>query len=202
MIFMNCDINRFIEDHIEMMENGNWEQIYNELREYDVETVSHFNTLMYRVGIQPLEKMTYVPRLFLTWSPLTKIPPVPDDISRILDMAFMESKLESIKLPKHLEYIGSQAFAMCHNLKEIVLPNTVETIGMSAFYNCDHLERIVIGNNVKYIMDKAFQQCHKLNDIYYRGDFEDWERIHMLPEVFHRTGNDKFPTIHYNYQGN
>lgn len=198
---MNCDINRFIEDHIEMMEDGQWEQIYNELRAYDVETVSLFNTMMYRAEIQPLEKMNYVPRLFLTWSPLTEIPQIPDNIDRILDMAFMDSKLKSIKLPKYLEYIGPQAFAMCHNLKEIVIPDTVETIGESAFYNCDNLERIVIGSNVRYIMEKAFWQCHKLTDIYYKGNFEDWNRIHMLPSIFHRTGNDIPPTIHYNYEG-
>ncbi|AMN31352.1 leucine-rich repeat protein [Clostridium perfringens] len=48
--------------------------------------------------------------------------------------AYTKTPIESLKLPKHLKYIGEQAFAFSKIKDEVTIPNTVETIGSEAFY--------------------------------------------------------------------
>ena len=46
---------------------------------------------------------------------------VPEGVEKIIDFAFYNSEIQSIKLPDSIKRIGDEAFSNCHNLKEINL---------------------------------------------------------------------------------
>ena len=83
----------------------------------------------------------------MNWSHTRKIESVkfPNTLKYIGDDAFTGALFDSLKLPENLTYIGKSAFRGT-NLKEIAIPNTVENIGIWAFMDCENLESITIKN--------------------------------------------------------
>ena len=62
-----------------------------------------------------------------------------------------------IKLPAHLEIIGSNAFANMVRLKEIVIPDSVTFIGGGAFRGCTHMTKAVLPSGLKEIPNRCFE---------------------------------------------
>lgn len=77
--------------------------------------------------------------------------------------------LQSIKLPRSVMHIGSQAFFACDSLQEIVIPASVKHIGQSAFNGCRSLKRVVFEGAPK-VDDFAFANCPALKDIEVTGE--------------------------------
>ena len=70
------------------------------------------------------------------------------------------TKLESIELSAHLQFIPDCAFRECISLKSVVLPNGIEEIGGFAFSGCKELKTIIIPASVQFISpDWAFSGC-------------------------------------------
>ena len=68
----------------------------------------------------------------------------------IEDSAFYgNTKLESVKVSKHVIRIGHQAFIGCPNLKEVTLPNKVMDIGKWSFKGCPNLQKIYVKKSSK-----------------------------------------------------
>lgn len=111
-----------------------------------------------------------------------------DNITRIEASAFTDcSKIESLKLPEKLEYVGTLAFSSCKSLNElkfgssikeidnyafsdiaalksIVIPDSVERIGEGAFYLCELLVNVDLGSGIKEIDNGAFFETKLWND--------------------------------------
>lgn len=194
------DINKFIENNIDLIERGRWLDLYGILRVENLDDISRFNQILYEAGINPLEDLYVVPQLFLAWAPLHSID-IPDHVRSIGKHAFYESSVDdTLKLPKSLELIQSQAFSGCKNIKHLVLPDNLVRIEEKAFYDCTNLTSIVMGENIQYVMHLAFELCPNLKDVYYKGSEKDWNRIDMTPHSFYMDEDDEYPfTIHYNY---
>ncbi|MBQ8295847.1 MAG: leucine-rich repeat protein [Clostridia bacterium] len=63
----------------------------------------------------------------------------------IAGQAFRNNKtLESISIPRSVEYINAGAFMGCQNLREIYIPPQVKYIGQYAFKDCDDLRIKVV----------------------------------------------------------
>ena len=60
-------------------------------------------------------------------------------VVKIKDNAFLNSSIESVKIPNTVQIIGKSAFADCINLEIIVIPNSVTHILENAFYGCNNL---------------------------------------------------------------
>ena len=103
-------------------------------------------------------------------------------------------ELETIVLPKTLEYIGSSAFIYCSSLREIEIPEGVTYIGSCAFSGCNRLEKVIMPISVYETSEKVFDGAEDLH-IYYAGTKEDWENIKNV-DGFTERGN---VTVHYNY---
>lgn len=195
------NIHRFIEDKIELIEQRRWLDVYKLLETEEMDTISRFNTVMIKAGINPLEDLTVVPRLFLAWSPIEQID-IPNKITKINPFAFLQSNLKTLILPKYLEEIGAQSFAQCNELETVVIPDEVTLIGRAAFFQCKNLKKVVIGENVRYIQQLAFDLCPKLKHVYYRGTEDDWNHnINMSDDSFNKDTDGNYPEIHYEYKG-
>ena len=68
----------------------------------------------------------------------------------IEDSAFYaNTKIEKVKVPKHVIRIGHQTFIGCPNLKEVTLSNKILDIGKWAFKGCPNLKKIYVKRNSK-----------------------------------------------------
>ena len=84
------------------------------------------------------------------------------------DELFWESyKLESLKLPAQLTYIGYKTLAECVKLKGIVIPATVTEIDDRALEDCRSLVSIDFaeGSQLKRIGNWAFYNAHALQNV-------------------------------------
>ncbi len=101
---------------------------------------------------------------------------LPETMTFLGTHAFYGSGLESIKIPKSVEYIGNKAgscdaatnastFANCVNLKTITFHENFKGIGQHAFSGCTSLETIVIPDSVTILGNYAFQDCTALKNI-------------------------------------
>ena len=90
---------------------------------------------------------------------------IPDNVTRIEDLAFAHSKgLTGITLPENLKSIGIGAFIGCDNLTEITIPDSVTDIWDWAFA-LSGLTSITIPANVTNIGEAAFVGCIFLEEI-------------------------------------
>ena len=111
-------------------------------------------------------------------------------VDRIRQDAFKgETKLQVVKMPDTITYIGENCFHGCSNLQEIYLSNQLKRIYPYLFYGCGQLSTIeipasvtVIGNsafqktglteviipeNITKIGSKAFRDCKNLQSVYF-----------------------------------
>ena len=117
---------------------------------------------------------------------------LPSTVISIESGSFYECfNLESIKLPDGLVGIGSAAFSGCSSISEILIPDGVKYINAYTFYECTHLKSIVLPSGIIKINPSAFDKCNFLHDIYYRGTFDQFEKV---------AGHDcfgEYDVIHY-----
>ena len=64
----------------------------------------------------------------------------------------------AVRLPKHLESIGDDAFANFYNITEIVIPDGVVEIGKRAFVNNAHLTKVVLPKGLKVLREESFSR--------------------------------------------
>ena len=111
---------------------------------------------------------------------------LPDNITKIDDMAFYRMRLEKINLPSSLKELGlgsfgnchwlnvdpliipegvmeipTQCFVICQNFKKLVLPSTLRVIKQNAFYNT-RMEEVVFPYGLQCIEDAAFHGSGEL----------------------------------------
>ena len=113
---------------------------------------------------------------------------IPDEVTEIPEIAFMNSALSKIIVPASVTRIGNDAFTNCTNLTSIVFEATTSgqaekplAIGKRAFNGCSALESIALPARltdialVKYIVtgdeivingvDNAFTGCQSLKSV-------------------------------------
>ncbi len=103
---------------------------------------------------------------------------IPESVSNIGGYSFNAcSSLSTVTVPSGVTGISEGAFKYCRGLKSAVIESGVKSIGDSAFYNCKNMTSIAIPSSITNIGAKAFEYCGTLEDIYYSGTREEWERI-------------------------
>ena len=81
---------------------------------------------------------------------------IPDNVTKIGDMAFSCTKIEKIFLPEGIAVIGESAFRGCSELRGVVLPESLTEIKKCAFYGCTKIKQINFPKNLKKIYSMAF----------------------------------------------
>ena len=123
---------------------------------------------------------------------------IPATVTTIEAAAFLATwALEGIVIPDSVTKLTGNAFSNS-GIKSAVLPAGIKTIETRLFDKCTSLESVVIPANITKIDDFAFSMCDKLENIYYTGSQEDWNKITV-------SDAENFPLenaqIHFNYDG-
>ena len=99
--------------------------------------------------------------------------------------------IETVRIPEGYEYIGSNAFCECINLKEISLPVTLKRIGDCAFYKCRNLKEIHLPPLLSTFYHDyetseggmfAFWGCNRLERVYISSRSFTYKEAHPFPE--------------------
>ncbi len=80
------------------------------------------------------------------------------------------SSLESVQMPKRLDFMGDQTFSGCISLKRCVVPEGVKELDYRQSNGCESLEEVVLPSTLT-----AFRHCYNLRTICFRGTDEDWK---------------------------
>ena len=87
-----------------------------------------------------------------------------DNTKIIGDSAFMDSQIESIKLPDSLISIEGWAF-QGSSIRSIEMPDSITKVGELAFRWCFQLEKISLSNGLTQIPRQLFSSCPKLKEL-------------------------------------
>ncbi len=106
---------------------------------------------------------------------------IPDSVVNIGAGAFnmynTATYLTSVKLPAGINIISERMFIDCQKLQEVNIPDNVTTIERQAFLRCKALNSLEIPEGLTTIESYAFDGCENLQDIYYAGSKEQWDKI-------------------------
>ena len=149
---MNNGIKEFIEQNIDLIENNDFDLLYNKINSYKFTTM--FSEALIKAGINPLNHMSYVPTRYL-----------------------YESLIDNIDIPSNIERISKYAFARCYGLSDVVLPEGLKFIDEGAFMNCCLMESITLPSTLEVIDFGAFQGCAKLAILHFRGTVDQWLNV-------------------------
>ena len=92
---------------------------------------------------------------------------IPDCVIGISDWAFQyQKKLQYIKIPNTVKYLGHGVFDNCINLKIVYIPESITEIPYSFVNGCDSLERIEVAkDNRKYYSRNGILYSKDLKEI-------------------------------------
>lgn len=74
-------------------------------------------------------------------------------------------------------YCKDSVFAENENVTDIFLPDNVYKIEQGSFVGCKNLKRLRISKRVHFIPEGTFKGCDKLEDVYFGGSEEEWEKV-------------------------
>ena len=147
------------------------------LANLSLSNVGKLTELFYKLGVDPLKTLDYVPEYFLFASSITSFV-IPDHIKRIENGAFNScADLINIKIGDSVASIGFLAFSGCSALTSVTIPNSVTSIESYVFFGCRSLTSITIPNSVTSIGEFAFSGCSSLTEIIYTGTKEQWSSL-------------------------
>lgn len=133
---MTDEIQEFIELNIDLIENDQWNKVYDNATIYlDSESTGGLTQVLLDIGIDPLQQqhLDYIPEYYLSGA-----------------------TIDTFVIPSHVQELQEGCFSYS-DIKEIVIPQGVKTIGKYAFYECLRLHKIVIPDSVTDILDEAFE---------------------------------------------
>lgn len=157
---MTNSIEQFIEEHIDLIDNNNFTELYTRCWNFDRGKLSE---ALYACGIDPLKYMTKIPNGFAA-----------------------EADITNITIPDSVTSIGSATFSWCLRLTNVTIGNGVTSIGNSAFAGCSSLTSVTIGNGVESIGKRAFADCGTIQ-ISYSGTKQQWNTLVTDKEIFGGT---------------
>ena len=104
-------------------------------------------------------------------------------------VALGDAASEVIKLPKkginkwgiEVDVAGfmSEVFQGNDKVTDIILHSGIHNLPNAAFKGCTNLKRLTIPKNVKEIGRDTFAGCVSLEDVYYEGAMEQWEKVEI-----------------------
>ena len=179
------EIKEFIEKHIDLIEDGRFEELYKlQSKWYTVELarlVGIFTETLLSADIDPAKYMKKIPPFYLTGTTMVSYT-IPQNITSIDWSAFIDcNEFTNVTIPDSVTSIGDYAFGYCEGLTGVTIGNSVKSIGKYAFTYGGKLTDVTIGNNVTYIGDYAFERCEELTRINFKGTRSQWNKIKLDP---------------------
>lgn len=188
---MNDEIKNFIEENINLIQQNQWETIYERYRTtLGLSTLADFTQVLFDCGIDPLLYLKIIPRYyfdngsieyliipknvekismksFYRCKNLKTLTILGDDLKVIEEQAFqMCEQLEQVNLSDSIEAIAGGAFINCKSLTSFRFPESLKFLGQQVFYECSSLKIVYVNNQLTYLSHGLFEYCFNLKDIY------------------------------------
>ena len=181
------ELKEFIKQYRSEINALNFEEVYYQASR-NLKDRGSLTDLFYKIGVDPLKALDYIPEYFLLDSRITSFV-IPSHIKMIKDGAFYNcSKLKSITIPDSITSIGEGALAYCSGLTSITIPDNVTSIGYQAFSGCESLTNIKIPSSLTIIERDVFENCDNLTKLTYAGTKEQWKNI-QKDEAWNRNSS-------------
>lgn len=132
---MTDEVKEFIELNIDLIENNEWNKVYDNATIYlDSESTGGLTQVLLDIGIDPLQEqhLDYIPEYYLSGA-----------------------AIDTFVIPSYIQELQEGCFSYS-DIKELHIPEGVRTIGKYAFYECLSLHKIFIPSSVEDILDEAF----------------------------------------------
>jgi len=121
----------------------------------------------------------------------------PDGITEIRFLAFANTSLKNVTIPKSVTKIWDNAFLGCTSLKNVTIPESVTSIGAGAFQGCTSFTNITMPKNVTYYGAGIVFGCTSLTSITFRGNCPPLEQkndpINLAFGTYDILNNSKTP---------
>ena len=112
---MNTALKEFIERNVGLIENNDFEMLYDQAWANEAEfEIGELTKLLYEIGIDPLQKMVSVPKYYLQYTKK--------------DWSF-----EKFEIPSNIIELEDYSFGLSCRIKELILPTSIKSIGMIIF---------------------------------------------------------------------
>lgn len=112
---VNTFLKEFIEQNIELIENNDFEMLYNQAWANENEfEIGELTKLLHEINIDPLQKMVSVPSYYLQYTKK--------------DWSF-----EIFKIPSNIIELEDFSFGVSCRIKELILPTSIKSIGRIIF---------------------------------------------------------------------
>lgn len=157
---MTDEIREFVELNIDLIENHEWNKVYDNATLYlDSESTGGFTQVLLDLGIDPLQEqhLDYIPEYYLSGA-----------------------AIDTFVIPPHIQELQEGCF--CYSdIKELDIPEGVKTIGKYAFYECISLHSIVIPTSVAEILEEAFEFTDNVTIYCHEGSYaHNYATIHNM----------------------
>ena len=160
---INLELKTFIENNIDLIEQCKFDTIYSIALSDNID-VGDFTRTLLAANIDPLLNMSYVPSRYLFFGRLSDYT-IPDGIDIIFPFAFTGNKFKTFVVPEGVSEIGREVFSHCLNLNSISLPKTLEFIDTKIFKNCVNLSEIIYNGSIS-----EWNKIECMTDAFYEID--------------------------------
>lgn len=181
-IFYN-KIKQYIETHIDLIENNDFETLYQRAETELNGGVAVMTDLFLEAGINPLAYLSYIPTQY-QFGGQQELLVIPSHIRSIRSYAYAHNYFDSIVIPKNIKTIGYGAFKSCSDLKFIDIQEGVLSITDYAFANCGHIQKVKLPSTIGALGKDIFSYNDSIIEIEYNGTEDDWIRISKSNDLF------------------
>ena len=117
-----------------------------------------------------------------------------EGISSMSPLAFYESGVVEVVIPKDIISLSEYAFYNSKHLANIKLSEGIEFLGIGSFWGCRNLRSISIPKSVHEIKSAAFGRCVSLERIEFKG-----LSTNASESIFEYQDSDLFPSAYHSH---
>lgn len=152
------NLNQIISKYTPQLKEDNYDAVFKDMRNTeDMQLL--FNFMYQECGINPLEKMTFIPDNFFLGNDYLIFIHIPDSITNIGNNAFENCPVKEVSIPDSVTNIGNSVFKNCQNLNRVRLSRSMEKLPKDTFNGCRNLNQIFIPDSITSISAGVFDNC-------------------------------------------
>lgn len=159
-----------------------WISFYSHLCDFDYQSelalsrcpfAGEITDLLMSLGVDPARTMRRIPENYLMESSLESYV-IPSEVKILDEYSFFECSLKTIKIPKSVRQIKSNAFYGAANIETLEIEGGGGlNIPPYAFSSMVHLEEAILPEDIKSIAHNSFVGCPYLK-ITFKGTRQQW----------------------------
>lgn len=137
---INNKVLDIIKDYRHLLDSKKFNDFFNVINNHVNATYSSYETivqLVYEKYPECIYNMSFIPGCFFSWIETEELI-IPENIKTIKHSAFSGGNINKLVF-KGVKELESDSVKDVYNLQTVILPRTLEFIGNYSFYDCDRL---------------------------------------------------------------